>query len=75
MMTSLWIDQHERDHDRIDPDEITVANWLLVVPDLNELVVHDALEIIWLVQSGDEVQPIVWPMRLAHRHDQDCGRA
>ena len=74
-MTELWLDQHERDHDenRVDPDTISIAREMLAV-DEDKLFVGDALDIIWLIQSKNEVQPIVMPMRL-HVHGQDCGRA
>lgn len=75
----LWIDQHDaEDVLRNSPEDVMVAQWMLDLPDdpppHQKLFVGDGLEVIWLVQSQDEVQPIIFPMRL-HRHDQDCGRA
>lgn len=75
-MTDLWLDQHQRDHEdnAIDPDTIAIAREMLDAEIEDKLFVGDALDIIWLVQSKNEVQPIIFPMRL-HVHDQDCGRA
>lgn len=68
------MDQHESSDSR-DGDDLTVANWMLSVDDISTLVVHDSLGILWHDLSTGETQPVVWPMRLRHRHDQDCGRA
>ena len=73
--TDLWIDQHDaEDILRTSPEDITVAQWMLELGDDHQLFVGDGLEVIWLVQSNDEVQPVIFPMRL-HVHEQDCGRA
>lgn len=74
--TDLWIDQHDTEEVlRPAPEVFTVAEWMLEANVDETLFVADALEVIWLVQSNDEVQPVVWPLRIDHRHDQDCGRA
>lgn len=74
-MTGLWLDEHEHNFDEgpVDPDEIAIANNLMPIIDEGKLVIHDGLQIVWLV-FDDGVQPLIWPLRL-HVHSSDCGRA
>lgn len=75
-MTDLWLDQHDMEHDRPDPDpdDIAIARSMLEAEIEEKFFVGDALDIVWLVDDVGAVQPVVWPMRL-HRHNQDCFRA
>ena len=75
--TQVWLmDDEGGVHEGPLEDIMLVAGWMNEANDASPgvLLVHDALEVLWLVQARNEVQPIIWPMRL-HEHDQDCGRA
>lgn len=75
-MSDLWLDQHDMEHDRPDPDpdDIAIARDLLEAGVEVQFFIGDALDIVWWVDELGQVQPVVWPLRL-HVHGNDCGRA
>jgi hypothetical protein len=73
-VSEVWNLESGNHDDRDMADDIAIAVAMNEAEIMDKFMIHDALEIIWLIQSKNEVQPIVWPMRL-HKHNNDCGRA